>query len=188
MSEHVVLFVGAMGAGKTTAIRSLSEIPVVSTEAENSDRAIIDKQTTTVALDYGQITLGDDDMVRLYGVPGQTRFDFMWAILRERARGMVLLVAADAADVVAEALAFLDAFRELAERGAVVVGITRADVAQAAPGEDAVTRVSEALAREHPELVAPVMAVDPRDEADVRVALLSLVASLEMRAMWGAAS
>ena len=53
--EHVILFAGPMGAGKTTAIRSLSDIPVISTEAMNFDRTTSDKATTTVALDYGEI-------------------------------------------------------------------------------------------------------------------------------------
>ena len=98
MTEHVILFTGPMGAGKTTAIQSLSDVPVVHTEADNTERHIADKPTTTVALDYGEITLGADEKVRLYGTPGQRRFDFMWAILRERARGMVLLINNDATD------------------------------------------------------------------------------------------
>ena len=83
--EHIILFAGPMGAGKTTAIRTLSDIPVVSTEAANTDRAQSDKETTTVALDYGEISVSDEEKVRLYGIPGQRRFEFMWKILRERA-------------------------------------------------------------------------------------------------------
>jgi len=79
--EHVILFAGPMGAGKSTAIATLSDIEVVTTEAANTERHVVDKETTTVALDYGEITIGDDEKVRLYGVPGQKRFDFMWTIL-----------------------------------------------------------------------------------------------------------
>src|SRR5689334_11133396 len=53
--EHIILFAGPMGAGKTTAIQSLSDIRVIATEAANSDREQSDKPTTTVALDYGEI-------------------------------------------------------------------------------------------------------------------------------------
>ena len=102
-----------MGSGKTTAIRSLSEIEVVATEAANTERDVVDKPTTTVALDYGEIALGDEDKVRLYGIPGQRRFDFMWSILRERAEGMVLLVNNDAPDPVGLMLQYLDDFIEL---------------------------------------------------------------------------
>ena len=61
--EYVILVAGPMGAGKTTAIAALSEIPVISTDAVNTDLARNAKATTTVALDYGEITLGDDCMV-----------------------------------------------------------------------------------------------------------------------------
>jgi signal recognition particle receptor subunit beta len=128
MAEHVILFTGPMGAGKTTAIQSLSEIEVVRTEANNSERHVVDKATTTVALDYGEILVGAQEKVRLYGIPGQRRFNFMWAILKKRAKGMILLVNSDAPDPIAELLFYLDEFRELYDRGGVVVGVTRSDV------------------------------------------------------------
>ena len=65
MAGHVVIFAGPMGAGKTTAIKTLSEIDVVSTEAANTDRDTVNKATTTVALDYGEIGLSDVEKVRL---------------------------------------------------------------------------------------------------------------------------
>jgi hypothetical protein len=79
--EHIILFAGPMGSGKTTAIKSLSDIPVIATEAANSDRETADKATTTVAIDYGEIGVTDEEKIRLYGIPGQRRFDFMWRIL-----------------------------------------------------------------------------------------------------------
>ena len=68
--EHIILFAGPMGAGKTTAIQSLSDTPVIATEAANSDRETADKATTTVALDYGEIIVSDEEKIRLYGIPG----------------------------------------------------------------------------------------------------------------------
>src|SRR5882724_8408995 len=97
-----------MGAGKTTAIRSLSEIEVVSTEANNSERHVVDKATTTGALDYGEILIDGEEKVRLYGIPGQKRFDFMWAILKKRAKGMILLVNSDSPDPIGQMLEFID--------------------------------------------------------------------------------
>jgi signal recognition particle receptor subunit beta len=170
-----------MGAGKTTAIRTLSEIEVVSTEANNSERHIVDKATTTVALDYGEILIDGQEKVRLYGIPGQKRFDFMWAILKERAKGMVLLVNSDAPDPIAEMLSFIDEFRELYDRGGVVVGVSRADVL-AGP---TLANFSEALERTNPDLVIPVFTVDPRDHDQMQNVLLALIANIEMRAMFG---
>ncbi|TPW72287.1 ATP/GTP-binding protein [Schumannella sp. 10F1B-5-1] len=179
MAEHVILFAGPMGAGKTTAIRSLSEIDVVSTEAANSERHVVDKATTTVALDYGEITLGAEDKVRLYGVPGQKRFDFMWSILKKRARGMIMLINDDAPDAVQTMIDYLDDFSELYDQGGVVIGVSRTDLG-VGPGLQAYTA---ALAEQRPQFIAPVFGVDPRDENHMRTVLMTLIANIEMRAM-----
>lgn len=183
MAEHVILFAGPMGAGKTTAIETLSEIPVVRTEAANTERDVADKPTTTVALDYGEITLDGTDKVRLYGTPGQRRFDFMWQILTERAKGLLLLVNSDAADPVEQMLEYLDDFRELHDRGGVVVGISRTDVG----GGPAIAAYSAALQSRRPDLVVPVYSVDPRDNAQMITMLMTLIANIEMRELFGAA-
>ena len=184
MAEHVILFTGPMGAGKTTAIKSLSEIDVVSTEANNSERDIVDKATTTVALDYGEILIGAQEKVRLYGIPGQKRFSFMWTILKKRAKGMVLLVNSDAPDPIGEMIFFLDEFRELYDRGGVVIGVTRSDV-KSGPS---VSDFSDALERTNPDLVIPVFTVDPREHDQMQNLLLALVVNIEMRAAFGFAS
>lgn len=180
MSEHVILVTGPMGAGKTTAIQSLSEIEVVLTEAGNSERDVVDKPTTTVALDYGEIRVSGDEKVRLYGTPGQRRFDFMWTILRARARGMLLLVNNDAPDPVALMLSYLDDFIELYDRGGVVIGVTRSDLGA---GPD-LAEYSAALQRAHPGLMLPVFSVDPRSGDHMRMALMALVVNMEMRAAY----
>ena len=184
MAEHVILFTGPMGAGKTTAIQSLSEIDVVRTEANNSERHIVDKATTTVALDYGEILVGSQEKVRLYGIPGQRRFNFMWTILKKRAKGMIVLVNSDAVDPIAEMNFFIDEFRELYDRGGVVVGVTRSDV-RSGP---ALAEFSEALERTNPGLVIPVFTVDPREREQMQNLLLTLVINIEMRAAFGAVS
>ncbi len=170
-----------MGAGKTTAIESLSEIEVVRTEANNSERHIADKPTTTVALDYGEILIGAEEKVRLYGIPGQKRFDFMWAILKKRAKGMILLVNSDAPDPIEEMLSFIEEFRELYDRGGVVIGVSRADVVAGPTLGD----YSDALERTNPDMVIPVFTVDPRNRDQMENVLLALIANIEMRAMFG---
>ena len=178
MTEHVILFAGPMGAGKTTAIKTLSDIEVVHTEAANTDRATADKPTTTVALDYGEIGMGPDEKVRLYGIPGQRRFDFMWQILKERAKGMILLVNNDGPDPIGAMLEFLAEFRELYDRGGVVIGISRADLAPH-PG---VQDYADAVALHYPEMVVPIFTVDTRDAGHMRLALMSLIATIEVHA------
>src|SRR5690625_6233998 len=85
---YKILFTGPVGSDKTTAIQSLSDIGVVSTEASASDDVKSLKPTTTVAMDYGLMKLPNGDQVRLYGTPGQKRFDFMWDILARDALGL----------------------------------------------------------------------------------------------------
>jgi hypothetical protein len=76
---------------------------------------------------------------------------------------------------------FLEEFRELYDRGGVVVGITRADVA---PGPG-ITEFAEALERTTPGLLIPVFTVDPRESEQMENVLLALIANIEMRAAFG---
>ena len=164
MAEHVIFFAGPMGAGKTTAIESLSEIQVVRTEANNSERHIVDKATTTVALDYGETHRGRREGPALRH-PGAARFDFMWAILKKRAKGTLLLVNSDAPDPIGEMIFFLYEFRELYDRGGVVVGLTRAT---SRPGPS-LTDFSDALERTNPGLLILVFTADPREGDQCRM-------------------
>lgn len=115
---------GPVGAGKTTFIQSLSEIPVVETDEWASEA--IGKERTTVAMDYGLLTL-DGVPIHLFGTPGQERFDFMWDVLVEGALGLVLLVAGDSPRDFPKARYILD---YLTSRHPVpfVVGVTRQDL------------------------------------------------------------
>ena len=177
--EYIVLVAGPMGAGKTTAISALSEIPVVRTEARNTDLARHSKALTTVALDYGEITLGGGDKVRLYGVPGQERFDFMWKILERRALGLLLLLDNAAADPLADLDRYLRVFADIDARGALVVGVTRQDVSRTPSIEDYQDRL-DAQAR-----ALPVFSLDAREPAQVRTLLGTLIALVEARAAHG---
>jgi small GTP-binding protein len=89
MSPLKVIVSGPVGAGKTTLIQTLSEIPVVETEELASEQ--IGKQTTTVGLDFGLLRL-DGVPIHLFGTPGQERFSFVWDVLLEGALGLVLLI------------------------------------------------------------------------------------------------
>ena len=94
-----IVIAGAFGAGKTTFVRSISEIepltteaPMTETSAETDDlSATPDKTTTTVALDFGRTSLDDDLILYLFGMPGQERFWFLWDDLVCGALGAVVL-------------------------------------------------------------------------------------------------
>ena len=126
-SVYKLVFAGPVGAGKTTAIQSLSDIEVVRTEANASDDVKSLKKTTTVAMDYGLMKLASGDQVRLYGTPGQKRFDFMWDILTENALGLVLMLRGNSPDPVADLRTYVTEFRDFIDRTSLVVGITHSD-------------------------------------------------------------
>ena len=95
-----IVVAGGFGVGKTTAVGAISEIPVLTTEAAMTEVAaaidrtghVPEKTTTTVALDFGCITIDDDIMLYLFGTPGQDRFGFMWNELTEGALGALVIV------------------------------------------------------------------------------------------------
>ncbi len=88
---YKVVITGPFGVGKTEFVRSISDIPIVMTEKRITNELAAVKEETTVAMDYGQVRIGDD-LFHLYGTPGQPRFEFMWDILAKEMDGFVLLV------------------------------------------------------------------------------------------------
>ena len=89
--EWSILFMGPVGAGKSKAIQSISDIEVVDTDMMATDEVRHVKSRTTVSMDVGVLNLSGNDKLRLYGAPGQDRFDFMWDILLPQAKGIVLM-------------------------------------------------------------------------------------------------
>lgn len=95
-----IVVAGGFGVGKTTLVQTLSEITPLSTDATltvasvgvDDLRAVPDKTTTTVAMDFGRITVDDSLVLYLFGTPGQERFWFMWDELTRGAVGGVVLV------------------------------------------------------------------------------------------------
>ena len=90
--QYKIIFTGPVGAGKTSAIKVLSDIEPVLTEQLATDEVANRKAETTVAMDYGSMKLDKHQRIHLYGTPGQKRFDFMWEILTDGGIGLVLLL------------------------------------------------------------------------------------------------
>lgn len=176
--EIKIVFSGPMGAGKTTAIAAISDIPPVVTEVGNSDRVTFDKATTTVALDFGQLELDDGTVVRLYGTPGQERYSFMWSILGRGALGVILLLDGSQPDAMHQMNKYLEAFDGPLQAGTLVIGIGRSDQLGAAPIQ-AYQRQLERSA-----LAVPIFRVDVRQRDDVLLLIETLMCQLEANSSW----
>jgi signal recognition particle receptor subunit beta len=162
-----VVVTGPFSAGKTTLIRTISEITVLSTERGITDSTRKRKAETTVAMDFGRITIDRDLVLYLFGTPGQDRFDFMWEILGEGMIGYLLLVDAAREESIQEAAGILDAFRTMA-RVPFVVGLNRA-------GGDEHLLVESVRSRlEIPSDVA-ILPCDATDKESVKNVLLALL-------------
>jgi len=165
-----IVVAGGFGVGKTTLVGSVSEIMPLRTEAlvTNESEGIDDlaavptKATTTVAMDFGRITLAEDLVLYLFGTPGQRRFWFMWDDLCLGAIGAIVLVDTARLD---EAFSPLDYFES---KGLpFIVAVNQFDNAQRYPLED----VRAALAI--PEHV-PMIDVDARERESCKAALIRI--------------
>src|ERR671919_1344913 len=128
-----IVITGPFAAGKTTLIKTISEVAIVGTERDVTDDTRSAKPKTTVAMDFGRITFADDLSLFLFGTPGQRRFEVMWEILSEGMIGFILLVHAGDDRSVEEAAHILGTFREYADVP-YVIGVTHLDEVE--EGED----------------------------------------------------
>jgi signal recognition particle receptor subunit beta len=163
-----IVVAGGFGVGKTTLVGTVSEIMPLRTEAlvTNQSEGIDDlaavpsKGTTTVAMDFGRITLGEDLVLYLFGTPGQRRFWFMWDDLCLGAIGAIVLVDTERLD---EAFSPLDYFEQ---RGLpFIVAVNQFQDAATYPLED----VAAALALSPG---TPVIRIDARRRESVKEALV----------------
>lgn len=120
MQTVKMVVTGPFNAGKTEFIKTVSEIDVVSTERKITKESEKVKDTTTVAMDFGRITIDDDLVLYLFGTPGQRRFDFMWEILSEGMLGFIVMVDSCRPETFREARSILETFRAYAPTPYVV--------------------------------------------------------------------
>ncbi|GAA0230933.1 ATP/GTP-binding protein [Actinomadura nitritigenes] len=166
-----ILVAGGFGVGKTTMVGSISEIRPLRTEEILTDRSVgvddtsgVDgKISTTVAMDFGRITLPDDLVLYLFGTPGQHRFWFMWDELALGALGAVVL-----ADVrrLADSFAAVDYFED--RRTPFVVAVNCFDGAERKDPED--VRIALDL-----EDRVPLLMCDVRDRESAKRVLITVV-------------
>ena len=163
-----IVIAGGFGVGKTTFVGAVSEIVPLKTEALVTDESegvddlshTPDKTTTTVAMDFGRLTLAEDLILYLFGTPGQRRFWFMWDDLCLGAIGAIVLVDTNRLDA---SFSPLDYFES---KGLpFIVAVNQFNGVQQYP----LDAVAEALAL--PKHV-PIISVDARDRESAKSALI----------------
>ena len=169
--HNKIIFTGPVGSGKTSAITNLSDVPTVKTEANASDMTLARKRETTVALDFGVMTLGGNSFVHLYGTPGQERFNFMWDILTQG--GIGLLLDNTRVDPFQDLRFFTHAFADFIRETSLVVGVTRMDV-KPLPCIDEYRKQFDSTG-----FKPPIFEVDARQRRDVTVLVEALLYSLD---------
>lgn len=160
---------GAVGAGKSTFVRTASEIEVVDTDRIATDKTALLKKSTTVAMDFGKFTFGSDMTLHVYGTPGQSRFDFMWDMLIAKANAYILLVAANRPEEFRHSRQILN-FIERRVKIPMVLGITHSDCEDAWEGEDIACALGFPF-----ENFPPILTVNPNDRTSSIEALIALV-------------
>jgi small GTP-binding protein len=151
---YKVLVTGPFNAGKTEFTRTISDIPIVTTERRISDHFQSVKDETTVAMDYGQFKL-DGDLFHLYGTPGQPRFEFMWDILSREMDAFIVLVDSQDRERLMEAKRLIRLFRRKG-RAPYLVAANKQDVHDAL----SVDAIGRALSLDEKTSLVPCVATD----------------------------
>jgi hypothetical protein len=174
MQAVKMVVTGPFSSGKTEFISSVSEIDVVSTEKKltsNSEAAL--KDATTVAMDFGRITVDDDLILYLFGTPGQRRFDFMWEILSEGMLGFIIMVDCTRPETFREAKRILHTFRQYANTP-FVIAANKQDLADAWEPND----LKIILRLESKTKVLPCIAFDKESVKNILLELLYSILEL----------
>ncbi len=172
-----IVVTGPFAAGKTTLIETISEVAILATERDVSEHATeFGKPRTTVAMDFGRLSFGEDCSLFLFGTPGQRRFEIMWEILSQGMIGFILLVHAADPRSLEEAAHIFEQFKRYADVP-YLVGVTHTDETETP------TEVLIEAARTRLDLPDEVKVIicDPRKREDVKSLMLSILYEVHQR-------
>ncbi len=171
-----IALVGAMGIGKTTALRSLCGDQMVSTDVVNLDRAANAKEFTTVGTEFGEIDLGEGERVQVCGCPGQERFAFVRQWILSVSMGVFVMVDVSDPGAVQEAVRLLQDVAALEHPPLVLILNARPAAATAAAQDSFAAAITHAGYG-----VIPVLQADPRDRSQMLDAIGVLASMLSLQ-------
>jgi len=163
-----LVITGPVNAGKTTLIRHLSDTQAIATDVAASDEVAKLKALTTVGMDFGILKIDDELELHLFGTPGQSRFNFMWAILARGAIGAIFLVDSTCDDSVAEMKKMYAYYQEKMGLPAVI-GATKQDLAEAKSLEELGDLLNLGG--------VPILPLDAREKEQSKMIALTLLAN-----------
>jgi len=173
--KYKIIVTGPVGAGKTTAINSLTNDDAFVTDVLVSDDDEVTsrrKLNTTVAMDFGVVKV-NDDTAYVYGTPGQQRFNFMWDILAKGAHGIIILLDNTRNYPFRDLKYYVDSFSDLIASQKLVIGVTRSDEKDDVPLSTYQQWLKEL------NLDAEVKFIDARKKDDIEQLVHVLVASIK---------
>ncbi len=168
MRHYKVVITGPFAAGKTTFINTITEIAPIQTEARTTipNEASV-KDTTTVAMDFGRITVDEENVLHIFGTPGQFRFNYMWSILARDAIGVILLIDSSDRSTFNDAIDMLNFFR-VKTNAPIVIALNHFGEKEHVTGEELRGKF------QIPEKI-PILDCDAADRESVKGVLLYLL-------------
>ena len=165
-----IVVTGGVGAGKTSLIRTISEIEVVDTDKTATDEIAQLKEKTTVAFDFGRLSIAPNQSLHLYGTPGQSRFEFMWEILIAKAHAYILLVDAHRPEHLRSGRRILNFINQRVQIP-YLIGLTHTDCPEAWEEEDVAIALGLVDQLSRPQIIT----VNATDRTSVSAALIELI-------------
>jgi signal recognition particle receptor subunit beta len=148
---------------------AISDVPPLSTDVAIASGSLSDRNTTTMAFDYATVSLRSNEILHLYGLPGQESLDFMGDIVGRGAVGALLLLDASSPHLTEDYAYWINALKKIASGVKIVVGVTKVDVVEWFSIQEI-----RRCAADNGAYSAPVLTVDPRDYLQI-IQLVSLL-------------
>lgn len=163
---------GDVGSGKTAFVKAISEIDPITTDEVASDEVKNLKETTTVAMDFGTLTVDEDLILHLYATPGQKRFDFMWDVLAEGSFGVIFLADATRKESIEKTSHIVDYFNKNMSDIPYIIGVTKMDI----EGSFSLEEVMDIIGKTETQYI-PLNADNKEDVRSTLITLISMAMS-----------